>query len=250
MTPKIKGLAVAVASAGLSFLAACCFSGGSSIAAAQESGTDEAPKVKIILPANNSTAAWNSLVNYSIVVTYQGKSTEYQEIPSNQVLLETTYVPDLSAAAESTPAPRPAPPGLLDITRSNCLGCHEFKAKAMGPSFAAIAAKYPDNQASIDALSKYIREGSTGVWGQASMPPHADLTSDQLHAIAQWIAKNAANPNVNYYVGTEGAIRMESLATPNPKGGMILTATYTSPASPAKPGQASFGQDTVILHGR
>jgi cytochrome c len=204
------------------------------------------PIVKITAPRNNSAHPWKSLVNYSIVVSYQGKTTEYQEIPSNEVLLKTTYVPDLSKPAPATHTPA----GLLDITRSRCLGCHAFKAKAMGPSFAAVGQRYPDNQSMIDTLSQHIRKGSTGVWGQESMPSQTELTEDQVHAIVLWIVKDAANPNVNYYVGTEGAFRMEAAGTPDSRGGMILTASYTSPAPTANPEQAPYGEDTVVLGGK
>src|ERR1700709_948261 len=66
---------------------------------AQEQGNDGPPLVKITAPKANSFSTWNSLVHYSIVVSYQGKSTQYQEIPSKEVLLKTTYVPDLSTIA-------------------------------------------------------------------------------------------------------------------------------------------------------
>src|SRR5579875_3884182 len=74
--------------------------GGRVIAAdAQDAGQKAPPVVKITAPGNDSAHAWNSLVSYGIVVTYDGKSTQYQEIPANEVLLQTTYVPDLSAIA-------------------------------------------------------------------------------------------------------------------------------------------------------
>jgi cytochrome c len=220
-------------------------------AGAQDQDNDRPPIVKITAPRNNSTYQWKSLVNYSIVVSYQGKTTQYQEIPSNEVLLKTTYVPDLSTiAGKPAPAAAHTPAGLLDITRSKCLGCHDFKAKAMGPSFAAVGQRYPDNQSMIDTLSQHIRKGSTGVWGQESMPSQTELTEDQVHAIVLWIVKDAANPNVNYYVGTEGAFRMEAAGTPDSRGGMILTASYTSPAPTADPEQAPYGEDTVVLDGK
>lgn len=211
---------------------------------------DDLPAVKITAPKNNSSYKWNTRVNYSVVVSFQGKSTQYQELPSNQVVLTATYIPDLStmtgkptAAAEGTPA------GLLDIIRSNCLGCHEFNAKAMGPSFAAIAERYKQNPAAIDAVSGLIRGGSTGIWGPDSMPPHPELTDDQAHAIVRWTMKDAANPNVSYYVGTEGTIAMKAPGTPGSNAGILLKASYTSPTSSANATQAPYGEDTIILHG-
>ena len=220
-------------------------------ASAQGQGNDGPPIVKITAPKNNSTYSWNSLVNYSIVVTYQGKSTQYQEIPSNEVLLKAAYVADLSAmVGKPAPAAGPTPAGLLYITNSTCLGCHQFKAKAMGPSFAAIGERYAKSQATVDTLSQHIRAGSTGVWGQGSMPPQMQFTEDQLHAIVRWITNDAADPNVNYYVGTEGTFRMDAAGAPDSKGRIILTASYVSQAAAANPEQAPHGEDTVIVDGK
>jgi cytochrome c len=250
MGSRIKGLAaaatisIAALSVGFLFCDGQAISGG-----AAEHGKDGAPVVKITAPANGGTYAWNSLVSYSVSVSYLGKSTQYQEIPSNEVLLKATSVPDVSAG-EAGAGAAPTPAGLVEIIRLKCVGCHEFKAKAMGPSFAAIAARYPDSQASIDTLSRYIRDGSAGVWGPGSMPPHTDLTEEQLHAMALWMVKEAGNPRVNYYVGTDGAIRMEAPATPGPNAGVILTASYTAPVPAGDHEPGLQGDDTVIVRGK
>jgi cytochrome c551/c552 len=251
--PPRRSRAAAAAALGVPALAVALLSYGADgkSANAKGQGKDAPPVVQITVPANDSMHAWNSLVSYGVVVSYQGKSTEYQEIPASEVLVQATYVPDLAAAAaKPAAAAAGAPPGLLDIVDSNCIGCHEFKAKAMGPSFAAIAERYPDSPATIGVLSQHIRVGSTGVWGQGSMPAHPDLTDDQLHDIVLWILKEAANPNVSYYVGTEGAIRMQASGTPGANAGMVLTASYTSPAPAATRGHAAHGEDRVILRGR
>src|SRR5690348_3691560 len=83
-------------------------------------GRDASPVVKIKAPANNSTHVWNSLVSYDVVVSYKGKSTEYQEIPASEVLVQATYVPDLAAtAAKPAAAAASTPAGLLDIVDSD-----------------------------------------------------------------------------------------------------------------------------------
>ena len=247
----IKRLAAVLLVSTPMFSAAYFVCNGQAIASGRaDHGNDGPPLVKITNLDTTSAYNWNSLVNYGVTVSYQGKSTQYQEIPASQVLIRTTYIADVSKAGELGQASALTPAGLLDIIRSNCVGCHGFKAKAMGPSFAAIAARYPYSEASMTTLSRYIREGSTGVWGPRSMPPHTELTEEQLHAMVLWIVKDAANPNVSYYVGTDGAIRMEAPGTPSPKGGLLLTASYTAPVSSADQDQAPHGEDTVIVRGR
>lgn len=212
---------------------------------------DQPPVVKITAPPNGSDYQWNSLVEYQIVVSDHGKSSKYQEIPSNEVLLKTTYVPYIShVAANPSQREEPVPAGVQEIEGSNCLGCHNFKSKAMGPSFSAIKERYPDTETTINLLSKHIRDGSVGVWGQGAMPSHPELTEDELHSISQWIMKHSDDPNVNYYVGTEGTFQMESPGKPGTNAGLILTANYTSHGTTDNPQPASTGQDTVVIKGK
>ena len=82
------------------------------------------------------------------------------------------------------------------------------------------------------------------------MPPHPEFTEEQLHAIVRWITKDAANPNVNYYVGTEGAIRMQAPATTSSRAGMIFTASYTAPVPTTGDQQAPHGEASVIVRGK
>ncbi len=152
--------------------------------------------------------------------------------------------------ANSVQTVKPIPAGLQYITNSNCLGCHNFKSKAMGPSFSAIKGRYADTEATIDLLSKHIRDGSVGAWGQGAMPSHSELKENELHAISVWIMKHAADPNVNYYVGTEGTFQMESPGKPGPKAGLILTASYTSHGTTDHPQPTSSGEDTVVIQGK
>lgn len=235
----------------ISVLVACLFSKVQLTSAQANTQGDAAlPVVKIVAPKNNSIHRWNTLVNYQIVVSDRGKSTKYQEIPSNEVLLETTYIPDLSKARVNPPPPAPDSSGLIEIMRSNCLGCHEFKSKAMGPSFAAISKRYPDTASTIDTLSQHIRDGSAGAWGPSQMPPHPGLTANELHDISFWIMKRAADPDVNDYVGTEGSFSMQAPATPGPGAGILLTARYTRPAAEIPAQQIARGEDTIVVAGK
>jgi cytochrome c len=249
---RIERVAVVVVFAlfGMAF-ASLLLSSQMSFVHAQDHSGDGPPIVKITTPRNNSVYSWNTQVSYGIVVSDHGKSTKYQEIPANHVLLKTSYISDLSHAdADLAQAKRPDPEGLLDIMNSNCLGCHGLKSAATGPSFSAISKRYPDTAATEETLSQHIKQGSVGIWGQEPMPSHPELTAKELQAISGWIMKHSADPKVNYYVGTDGAFQMESPGKPDPKAGMILTASYVSQSASNSAHQALRGEDTIVVGGK
>lgn len=89
-----------------------------------------------------------------------------------------------TAAADNTD-------GKALATRYGCLGCHHAQQKLVGPSFAAIAAKYPDNSSSLQALAGKVAAGSAGVWGEMPMPPQSTIPGADLNRLLQWILHGA-----------------------------------------------------------
>ena len=59
-----------------------------------------------------------------------------------------------------------------------CLACHVVDKKLVGPSYKEVAAKYKSRKDAEAYLTKKIKEGSTGVWGQVPMPPNAVSDAD------------------------------------------------------------------------
>lgn len=206
------------------------------------------PVVKIISPKNNTSHPWNTPVQYKIKVSdpEDGESS-FQEIPTNEVFLQVRYLADASKAAEVQPADKGEPVGFTAIKGSNCLNCHAFTGKLIGPSFYDISKRYPATKSNVDLLAKRIREGSTGVWGTVMMPTHPELTKKETNEIVQWIFKNGAEPNVYYYRGTEGFFTIKPPAGANSKGAFILTASYTDHGLKDKPKQNLRGQDVVLI---
>jgi len=202
-------------------------------------------------PKNNSSFAWGRLVRYHIKVSDQedGES-RFQEIPSDEVFLKVVYVADLSdSEGEIDHLNKIDSLGLASIKKSNCLNCHNFKSKALGPSFAAIAKRYQDTDSNVRTLENHIKQGSSGVWGQASMPSHNELSQKKLHNIVHWIMKRAADPTTNYYVGTSGTFKMHAPSKPNGHSGVILMASYTDHGTKKEPEKTLRDTDRVIIHG-
>ncbi|WP_282162408.1 c-type cytochrome [Ulvibacterium marinum] len=73
------------------------------------------------------------------------------------------------------------------MERSDCFTCHEWSEKTVGPGFQQIAEKYPKDKITVDLLVKKIKEGGSGVWGEAVMNPHPNLEDSNLKAMVHYI---------------------------------------------------------------
>jgi len=96
-----------------------------------------------------------------------------------------------TAETKSTPAPAPAQQaksgGELLIAKSDCIGCHHKENKIIGPSYQAIADKYPSNEENISLLASKIINGGKGVWGTVPMTPHAKITESDAKEMVTYI---------------------------------------------------------------
>ncbi|MQQ99887.1 SorB family sulfite dehydrogenase c-type cytochrome subunit [Glaciimonas soli] len=76
------------------------------------------------------------------------------------------------------------------LAANACLACHSVDNKIVGPSFKDVAAKYHGDNAGQTKIAASIRDGSTGKWGAGGvMPPHPTLSSDDIKAMAEFVAK-------------------------------------------------------------
>lgn len=202
--------------------------------------------VDITSPADRSRLPWDAQAPYAVIVSYDGKSTKYDEIPADAVVLRATSLTD--ADAPSARNAGPLAEGVARISRSNCMGCHDFAANSAGPSFAAIGKRYAGQANAAATLADHIRNGSSGAWGGGAMPPHPDLSPAAATAIAQWILTHGNDPAVRYSIGKSGSFRMTTPAKPGPRAGVVLSAFYTGPLKPSDTGKAA-GRNTVIVYG-
>jgi cytochrome c len=211
------------------------------------------PVVKITSPKNNDIFEPGAQVNYQIsVADKEDGDSKYDEINTKEVLLEVKYLANKSklTAVLNTTTQNDAP-GLAVIRTSNCFNCHNFNSKLIGPSFYEISKRYPGTAVNTDSLMKHVRDGSSGIWGKEKMPTHPELTKEETKNAVQWILKHATDPNVNYYIGTEGSFHIKPSITPAQKGVYVLTASYTDHGLKSTPGKQKLkGQDAVVIYGK
>ena len=65
--------------------------------------------------------------------------------------------------------------------------CHNVEEKKIGPSYKQISEKYQRSETATTEISKSIRFGSRGKWGDDVMRPQKYFSDDDLKDIAAWI---------------------------------------------------------------
>ncbi len=96
--------------------------------------------------------------------------------------------PDHTDASPTSKAEDPeVTRGLELIAKSDCLTCHKVIDASTGPPYEAVAAKYPDNDAVIDSVSKKIITGGSGNWGTVPMTPHPDISEADAKAMVKYV---------------------------------------------------------------
>lgn len=186
------------------------------------------PEVQFTAPKNGETFPLNSRVPYSLSISDpEDGESGYDEIPRNQVLLRVRYVKGDKLSSESDHTMENDPPGLLGILGSNCLNCHAFKSKLIGPSFLEISKKYEAGELEMELMASRIKNGSSGIWGPVVMPAHPELSDREIDEMLRWITKEADLDVVDYYTGTEGTFLTNPPAGIDGKGSFVLRAGYT-----------------------
>jgi cytochrome c len=76
----------------------------------------------------------------------------------------------------------------VELAKANgCYSCHANQEKVVGPSYAAVAAKYKDDKDAVASLVQSIQNGSKGKWGRIPKPAHPGMNAADIKTLAQWV---------------------------------------------------------------
>ncbi|MDR2297886.1 MAG: c-type cytochrome [Comamonas sp.] len=81
------------------------------------------------------------------------------------------------------------------VEQSDCMRCHGWDRKFVGPAFASIADKYRERSDAQAYLAGKIRSGSVGVWGNVIMPRHPQISEADSLQMARWVMSAKASAN-------------------------------------------------------
>jgi cytochrome c len=73
------------------------------------------------------------------------------------------------------------------MKKHGCAACHAIDKKLVGPAYADVAAKYKGDKDAVAKLTKKVKEGGSGVWGQIPMPPNAATPTTDITDLVTWI---------------------------------------------------------------
>jgi len=73
------------------------------------------------------------------------------------------------------------------MKKNGCAACHAVDKKIIGPAYLDVAAKYRGDKDAIAKLSKKVKDGGVGVWGQIPMPPNANIPDADIKELVTWI---------------------------------------------------------------
>ncbi|HJQ11630.1 MAG TPA: ThuA domain-containing protein [Gemmatimonadaceae bacterium] len=194
---------------------------------------NEPPKVDIGLVSGNKSFYFPGVpVRYSVQVTdREDGSLRNGTIPANRVDVSAQYLKDgMPATAAAAAAPsrgNPVGRGRRLIEGSDCLSCHQFNRKSIGPAYIDVARKYHDDSTATARLVRKIRQGGSGVWGNVTMPAHPALTDEQASAMVAYILSLADKATSTPSLPVRGSYLPPAGSADAPQGVVVLRADYT-----------------------
>ncbi|CAN5341841.1 hypothetical protein BH23BAC1_BH23BAC1_07460 [soil metagenome] len=116
------------------------------------------------------------------------------------------------------------------MEKSDCFTCHELDNKMVGPSFRQIAQKYQVQKEAVPYLITKVKEGGTGVWGNAMMNPHPNLSENEIRTMLNYILalKPTADENQELPVIIENKAILEKETKIKPGFGAALEGVHPS----------------------
>ena len=209
---------------------------------------NEPPAVDLAINGSNRTFFFPGVpVRYSTSVTdREDGSLRAGSIPASRVHVTAQYLKGGLAATGNEPG---SGDNALTVGRgliegSDCLSCHQFNARSIGPAYSDVAKKYRGDKTAVAHLVKKIREGGSGVWGSATMPAHPNLTDAQASAIVAYILSLAERGNAAPQP-VRGSYLPPADAAAAPQGVVELHAEYTDRGGNGMP--SITGEKSLVL---
>lgn len=109
-----------------------------------------------------------------------GNSRDYDELMEGRTFVTANF--KQREDDEETLAP-----GLAMMRGSDCFNCHAIEQKIVGPPLLEVAKRYRGVAGAFEATVQRVIKGSTGVWSEVPMLPHAQHSEQEVERMVRWI---------------------------------------------------------------
>ncbi|NEU66608.1 carbohydrate-binding protein [Spirosoma agri] len=188
-------------------------------------------------------------------IAYQVNVTDKEDgslangrIAARQVLVRANYQDEASAQNTSEAASGHKfseatylGTGKILMDKSDCKACHFTDKKSVGPSFIDVAKRYKSDANAVASLSNKIIKGGGGVWGDAIMTAHPQLSSPDAGEIVKYILTLSDKKIASPTLPTQGIYTPEK----DKQGDLVLQASYKDRGANGLPAQTN--EQAVVL---
>jgi len=210
---------------------------------------NEPPAVTIALAGNTSFFFPDTPVGYTVsIADREDGPVAGTAAARDRVALSIDYVSEDFNPASIRQADQPVDAtsrfavGRSVMATTTCANCHQLDRRSAGPSFRELAEKYRGDGDALPRLAVKVREGGTGVWGAATMPPHPALSLREALLLVQYMLQ-AGDPQAtpSPLSGTHTPVIAKG---DDGRGRLVLRAVYTDGGAP---GAAPHTADAVAV---
>ncbi|UYQ94430.1 PQQ-dependent sugar dehydrogenase [Chitinophaga horti] len=211
------------------------------------------PQVDIKLTQGNSSFFFpGNIVKYAVSVSDKedGSLVNKRILPA-QVSVSINYLSegyDMTVVAQNqqrfdASAEHAAAKAMLKKT--DCNACHALNAVSLGPSFMQISQKYKADKAAVAKLTKKVINGGSGVWGDAMMPAHSTMSTEQVNTLVKYILSVSDKKPVQKNLPVTGSYTTTEKPGQTNKGSYIFRAAYKDRGANLAPAQ--WGESILVL---
>ncbi|QHT70061.1 carbohydrate-binding protein [Rhodocytophaga rosea] len=196
---------------------------------------NEAPTLSFEMGKGNKTFYFpNQSFTYAVKVNdKEDGSLENGKISPSQVVLTIDYLKEGFDQAEIAQGHRTADAsvtfasGKKLMDASDCKSCHMLDKKSAGPSYISVAKKYKNDPEAVNKLATKVIQGGGGVWGDAVMTAHPQLSLSDAKDIIQYVLSLDAEKKPVVNLPLKGTYTTKVPENSGDQGVFIVRAAYT-----------------------
>lgn len=117
------------------------------------------------------------------------------------------------------------------IEASDCKACHQYTSTSIGPSYQAVAEKYPNSDENTNYLIGKIINGGSGVWGDHAMSAHPQLSQADAKRMVDYILSMDDTQATVSSLPLSGNVQVAIPEGENEGGSFLLRASYSDKGS-------------------